>query len=893
VQVKKINCRSKFFHYPVLQAGCRNLFAIIFLLFLTAMLPYNNVTAQTKFTDADISTSYDEIPVTVSIEAYGSITLNVIYTGDNLLYINVEELFKKLKINCTVSSSGDSINGFTENESKPYLIDYNLRQIKAGNKIWDNPKGVVKETGIIYLESSLFAQTFGITVTFNLRSLTCFLKSNFELPLIKELRIEKMRKNSSKVKGIIKADTALNRNYHLFKLGVADWSFTTTQVPQTQALTRFNLGIGGELFFGQADISYNYNSQFKFDNRQLNYQWRWVGNDKKFIKQAQAGKIYPGTVSFINAPVIGGVIRNTPTTVRKATGYYTINEITEPNWTVELYINNQLVDYTTADASGRYIFKVPIVYGYTTVQLKYYGPAGEERSEERTLNTAFSLMPSKEFEYGLTAGVLQDSLGSRMGKAEFNYGVNTSLTIGGGMEYLSSIPGNPAIPFAKITLQPFNKLVINGEYAHSVKTRVLVNYYFKKNAFLEIGYARFKEGQMATPFNALRELKAKLFIPLKYKTVSGYATIDYSGLGYKHYNYKQATFIFSAYYKKFNATSTTVLNRLPQEDVYAISGRSAMLLSFRLKKGLSIRPSATVNLDEKNILLYGAEIEKRIKTGAFSISYQKNILYNDYTLGLGLKYDFKFMRTSLSSLVNKHSGTISQNAQGSLAFGSGNKYVHASQLSTTGKGGISLYPFLDINQNGIFDKGEHMVKLTAVKVMSNDVIFNDKDSIIRIAGLYAFTRYNLQFNDRDLENISWRFKNHIYDVLIDPNQFKRVDIPVIAMGEINGMVYMNANNTLKGIARVLVKIYEKNSLNPIAETLSETDGYIQYLGLKPGEYTVGIDSLQLNKLGLLATPSKINFTIKPAEQGDIAGPVNFILKKEEVIEMPAKEKIKQ
>jgi hypothetical protein len=890
--VKKINCHSKFFHYPVLKAGCRNLFAIIFLSFLTTILPYNNVNAQTKFTDADISTGYDEIPVTVSIEAYGSITLNVIYTGDNLLYINVEELFKKLKINCTVSLSGDSITGFTEKESKPYLIDYNLRQIKASNKIWDNRKGVIKETGIIYLESSLFAETFGVTATFNFRSLTCFLKSNFELPLIKELRIEKMRKNLSKVKGTIKADTALNRHYHLFKFGVADWSFATTQITQAQTLNRFNLGIGGELFFGQADISYNYNSQFKFDNRQLNYQWRWIDNDKKFIKQAQAGKIYPNTLAFINAPVVGTVIRNTPTTVRKATGYYTINEITEPNWMVELYINNQLVDYTTADALGRYIFKVPIVYGYTTLQLKYYGPAGEERSEERTLNTAFSLMPSKEFEYGLTAGVLQDSLSSRMGKAEFNYGVNTSLTIGAGVEYLSSIPGNPAIPFAKITLQPFNKLVINGQYAHSVKTQVLVNYYFKKNAFLEIDYFRFKEGQLATPFNALRELKAKLFIPLKYKMVSGYATIDYSGLGYKNYNYKQATFIFSGYYKKFSATSTTVLNRLPYEDSYTIFGKSAILFSFRLQKGLSIRPSATVNLNEKNILLYGAEIEKRIKKGIFSISYQKNILYNDYTMGLGLKYDLKFMRTGLSSLINKHSVTTSQNAQGSLAFGSGNKYIHANQLSAAGKGGISLYPFLDINQNGIFDKGERMVKLTAVKVMSSNVIFNDKDSIIRIPGLYAFTRYNLQFNDRDLENISWRFKNHTYDVLIDPNQFKRVDIPVIAMGEINGMVYMNTNNTLKGIARILVKIYEKNSLTPIAETLSEPDGYMQYLGLKPGEYTASVDAAQLNKLGLLASPSVINFTIKSTEEGDVAGPVNFILKKEEKIEMPVKEAIK-
>jgi hypothetical protein len=107
------------------------------------------------------------------------------------------------------------------------------------------------------------------------------------------------------------------------------------------------------------------------------------------------------------------------------------------------------------------------------------------------------------------------------------------------------------------------------------------------------------------------------------------------------------------------------------------------------------------------------------------------------------------------------------------------------------------------------------------------------------------------------------------------------------------MVYMYANNLLTGIGRILIKIYEKNSAIPIAETLSEQDGYMQYLGLKPGEYTARVDAAQLNKLGLSATPLQISFTIKTTEEGDIAGPVNFILKKEEVGELPVREKTKQ
>ncbi len=848
--------------------------------------------AQTDDADADINI-YDEIPVSVLIESYGNISLNVIYTDKNLLYINVEELFKKLKINCEISASGDSVKGYIETESKPYLVDYKQKQIKTGNKILHNQKGLIKEMGMLYMESAVFAETFGITVNFNFRSLTCILKPNFELPVIKELRLEKMHNNLSKIKGEVKADTVLKRNYHLFKFGMADWSFTTTQLWKKQSLNRFSVGIGTELFFGEADLSFNYSNHYKFDGRQLNYIWRWIDNDKKFIKQAQIGKISPGMISYINAPVVGAVIRNTPTTVRKARGYYTLNETTEPNWTIELYINNELVDYTKADASGQYIFRVPIVYGYTTLKLKYYGPTGEERTEERTLNTAFTLMPSKEFEYGLSAGILQDSIGSRMGKAEFNYGVTPVVTLGGGLEYLSSITGAPSIPFTKITVQPFSKMVLNFEYAYGVKARALVNYYLRKNAFLQIDYTRFKEGQMATPYNALKELNAKFSIPLKYKMVGLYATVDYSKFIYTNYNYNKASFIFSGYYKQYSISSSTELNWAPQKTAYTTFARSTLAFSLRLKNGLNLRPSAVFNLEQKNIMIYGGEVEKRIKKGFFSLSWQKNILFKNYTAEVNLKYDLQFIRTNISSFINKHNITTSQNAQGSLAFGSGRKYVHATQHSSVSKGGISLYPFLDLNENGIFDKGEHMVKLTSVKVMSSNVIFNDKDSIIRIPGLYAFTSYNLQFNDRDLDNISWRFTNHIYKVLIDPNQFKRIDVPVIAVGEVNGMLYLNTNNALNGIGRILVKFYKQNSTSQITETLSEADGYIQFLGLKAGDYTARMDTTQLNKLGLSVTPLEINFTIKPTEEGDIATALNFVLKKEETMDVPVKEIIKQ
>lgn len=850
----------------------------LLLFFIFCTLSGFEIKAQTTLTAKEEAPvfMFDEIPVHVLVEGVDDFCVDALCVKNKLLYVNVENLFKFLDIQCVVDQKGNRISGFIEKESHIYSINLGTKQIKVGDKIVNVKNGLVKEAGVIYLESSLFAEAFGITLTFSFSSLSMILKSDFELPVIKQKRLEKMQSNNtSKIKDKEVADTILRRAYHLFKFGTLDWSVASSQTRNAPTENQFGLSIGTEFLYGEADVSVNYYNQQKIDNRQLQYLWRWVDNDKSIIKQAQVGKISTQTISFINSPMIGAVVRNTPTTIRKATGYYTINESTEPNWTVQLYINNVMVDFTKADASGAFMFKIPIVYGYTTLKLKFYGTMGEERTEERTMNIPYTVMPAHEFEYGLSLGVLQDSSLSRFGKGEFNYGVNRFLTVGGGLEYLSSIPNGAFIPYATAVILPFSNLTLNAEFAYGVRTRCLLNYYFWKNALLEVEYNKYVEGQLATRFNAPEERKVKLSIPFRTQTVIGFAKIDYAQLVYKAFSYNQANMMLSANYKQFGASSSTQLNWVNPKLVYVTSDLS---LSTRLINGYTVRPSVQYNATENKLTSCKVAIEKFITKGYLSVSYEKNILFKDNFINLNFKYDLSFGRTNFSTSQSKGNMSTSEGAQGSLAFGSGNNYIHVNNSSSVSKGGISLYPFLDLNHNGVFDHGEPMVRLSTVRIMGSKVIFSEKDSIVRIPDLNAFTNYALEFRDSDLENIAWRFKNKKYQVLIDPNQFKRIDIPIIPIGEVSGMAYMNNDNSLKGIGRIIVKFYKKNNKNVVAETLSESDGYISYMGLEPGEYVARIDSVQLNNLGFTVDSPRKGFTIKKSEEGDIISGVDFILR---------------
>lgn len=814
-------------------------------------------------------------PVSVFVEGAGSFDVDVLYTDNNLLFINVDDLFNSLKIPCADGLKRLSLEGFIGNGQQPYSIDFGKGLIRVGNKVIKTQNKLRKESGSLYMESSLFTEAFGMTLDFNYRSLTVKLKSDFELPLVKQTRLEKVRFNIAKIKGGLIADTLIRRNYHLFKFGTLDWAASSFQNWKGKTNNAVGLSLGTELLHGEANVSLNYNDQFKFDNRQVQYLWRWIDNDKTFIKQAQIGKINVPTISFINAPIVGASIRNTPTTVRKAKGSYVINEITEPNWIVELYINDILIDFVTADASGAFIFKVPIVYGFTTLKLRYYGPTGEERTEEREMNVPYTVMPVNEFEYALSAAIVEDSAGSHFAKGEFNYGVNRFFTIGGGLEYLSSLPSGDIIPFARATVQPFNRLIINGEYAHGVRTTGLLNYYITKDVLLELDYSKYVNGQKATIFNASEERKARLSLPFKYKKVNGYFRLDYSQLVYNTFNYNYSNLTFSTYYKRFNANVLTQLNWVNQKSPYTTSD---LAFSYTFKNNYVLRSIARYNATDAVILSYRAELEKRIAKGFISASFQRNIQSNDFYLNVGCKYDFSFARATVSTSQSKLDSGNSISAQGSLAFGGGNGYIHSNVNSSISRGGILLYPFLDLNQNGILDNGEHLVKITAAKVNGGKTVFSKNDTIVRIPNLNSFTNYIITFDDADLDNIAWRFKLKTYQVLVDPNQFKRIDVPILAMGEISGMTYIEKENSLKGIGRISIKIYKKDSDKLVTEILSESDGYLYKLGLKPGEYRACIDPEQLKNLDFVAEPACRYFTIKKLEEGDIVDGIDFIVR---------------
>ncbi len=841
-------------------------FSVFLLLIFLILLP-SNLSAQ----DED---EYYEISVNLEIHRIGGTEVEAVIKGKEL-YLAITDLFDFLKIRNIPSPDLESVSGFFINPDNEYLIDRSNNRIHYEGKTTDlSPGDLIRTESNLYLRSSCFGDVFGLDCIFNFRTLSVTIETNLELPIIREMRQEEIRKNLSRLKGVTEADTAIGRSYPWFKFGMADWSAIASEQIDGPANARLNLTLGAMIAGGEAKASINYDSRQPFTEKQQYYLWRYVNNDNNLLRQVIAGKIPTYSHATIYSPVVGVQVTNTPTTFRRSFGTYTLSDRTEPGWIVELYVNNVLVDYVKADASGFFTFEVPLVYGNTIVTLKFYGPWGEEQTREQNITIPFNYLPSGTMEYTLSGGIVEDGSTSKFGRADINYGLSNRITVGAGFEYLSSVSSGPLMPYISSSVRLTNNFLLKGEYVYGVKAGGALTLRLPSNLQIDLKYIKYDKDQEAINYNYLEERKAIVSLPLRIGNFSSYNRLSVNQLVLPLSKYTTGEWMFSGSFAGVSTNLTTYAIFLDEVNPYVYSNLS---LAFRLPWRLTIMPQAQYGYTQNKFLSAKLKIEKSLLDHAFlNLSFEKDFRSNMNMAELGLRYNFSFAQTGATARYSQGVTDLVQYARGSLINDGQSKYRRADNRPQVGKGGIIIKPFLDYNANGKRDPGEDGVPGLNLRSNGGKVDKSENDTIIAIIGLEPYTTCFIELDPNSFYNIAWRLPYESLSVKVDPNIMKNIDIPVNVVGEADGFVRVDSDGIVKGLSRIIVKYFNAQNRH-IASTLTESDGYYSYFGLKPGRYYVMMDTSQLNKLGMYAEPDTIGFSIGESIEGDIVSDLDFTL----------------
>jgi len=199
-----------------------------------------------------------------------------------------------------------------------------------------------------------------------------------------------------------------------------------------------------------------------------------------------------------------------------------------------------------------------------------------------------------------------------------------------------------------------------------------------------------------------------------------------------------------------------------------------------------------------------------------------------------------------------------------------------------------IMPFVDMNGNDRYDKGEPKVLGLRININGGRVEQSKRDSVIRIFDLEPYVSYFIEFDRFSFDNIAWQMHLKNMNVTVDPDQFKLVEIPISVMGEGSGKVNMSRKGKENGFGRIIVDFYNSNGIF-FAKTLTEFDGYFNFLGLPPGSYLASVDTAQMHKLDMSAKPDSIAFTIKRSLEGDVKDGMEFVIKSNHIVTEVPKE----
>lgn len=818
----------------------------------------------------------DEVLVSLQVKYIGNTELPSIICGEEV-YLSVPDVFGFLQIKNTTNAAYSTMEGFFIQPNNTFKIDKNAGQITyKGRVIPLKPGDLIRTTTNLFLKASYFNTVFELENNFSFRSLAVSMSSKLELPAVKEARIAQLRANINKIKNEFTADTTLVRDKPLFHFGTANWAVNANQQTNGAHSERLLLNLGGMLAGGELTSALNYGSNQPFVLKNQYYQWRYVNDDNKYISQITLGKIGASSTATILYPVVGGQITNAPTQIRKSFGTYALSDHTQPDWMVELYINNVLVDYVKADANGFFSFNVPLMYRRTEISLRYYGPWGEEQVTGKQFVIPFNFLPQKKLEYVLSSGIIEDGKNSPFANAKINYGLSNYITIGGGMEYLSSLKNNKIIPFFNSSVRVSPQLFISGGYYHKVMYNGILNYTALNNLRLELDYTKYDKNQQAIRSSYSEMRKATLSFPIHTAHFSGNSRLSVQQNVYNASKYTIAESLVSGtgYGLNFNFTTNLFYSATNKPLIY-----SNLSTSLRLPKGFVLIPQVRYEYNADGITSLRAEVKKQVfKKGYVQASFDRNFKTNSSYLQMGFRYDFEAISTGFSSSFTKNQASFSQSASGSLIYEPKADFIYFNSQTSVGRASMKFIPFLDTNGNGKRDPNEPPVIGMQILLNGGGRQINSKDGTTIITGLEPYIKNHVELNTNSINNIAWRVKDKTLNITLNPNQLKIIEIPVVVVGEVGGTVNRNENGKRIGTGGLKINIYDTD--NVLTTTiLSEPDGYFSFLGLKSGRYSAKIDSLQLQKLEMKAEPANVPFEIKNGADGDLVDNIEFVLDK--------------
>ncbi len=558
-----------------------------------------------------------------------------------------------------------------------------------------------------------------------------------------------------------------------------------------------------------------------------------------------------------NASGRGFVVSNNESEISREFDRITLEGTGPPDWEIELYNNNELIDFGAVESDGEYRFEdIVLTYGNNRLRVILYGPQGQVREEVFEYDIGGSLLSPGEVSYEI--GLLdtdrpfivldtpenQNYPEILTKNGELFYGLNKWLTVFGSYSEVEArnelekyYTGGVAMstPVGVAEVEAYKQ--INGGRAVDLRfiTELLgvrLNLrgaYFNDFESSDAGFGGSAK-RYETEVQANKNLKLP-FMPLSLRLnmlhrefVNGNKTTT---LG--------TTQSFTGGGLRFNNSTTTRL----VNDIHTSSNGT---LNVNWNRGrYQTRASFNYNLYPESDLASGtAEVRYKNRDDfQAAINLQHDFLQSTTTVGGQIGYDFDDILTTLDTRYSQEQGWLfTLRASTSLNPYYSDKSYRLSSESRRNQAPVLGRIFLDRDLDGTFTEGDEPLpgaRLQVGRVRGRDGA--DENGFV-VAALRQNQINDVSIDESSLKDPYFRPSVEGYSTFGLRGSMPGFDFPVVETGSIDGTVYRDSNGTpISGMTLQLVK--PDGEVYMTVETAF--DGYYAFEFVLPGTYTVRAD----------------------------------------------------
>jgi hypothetical protein len=825
-----------------------------------------------------------------------------VYIQKDSIFIPFEEALSFFRI-YYIADQQQRFEGYVNNSDSSFVIDFKTKEIKdiSGEK-WELNDDLWFATDLqIYVRTDLFADLFKLKLTSYFNRLSILVQSSYELPLLRTIKTEQ-RANSFEQEAKEEYNFPLisENTFTLINGGILDYSFGTTQSSTNQSYS-FGGNLGLEVLDGEFQYNVNgraYSDVISYDER---YRWRYL-IDSDWISSFSVGDIQ--NISYRNSSgrgyrkptyrLRGFQITNETQKQPNVFTNYVIEDVIEPDWTVELYLSDQLYDVKKADINGYYRFEIPVTYGLTNIKVKIYGNRGEFITDEKVINIPSQLLVPGEIRYSLSAG--EDEITkTRLAEGSVYVGILPWLTTSISADKAEATEGVTLVNQTAINF--FNNFLLNltatntGIYEAGFKlpSNNVGNFDFnytyydrnitKTNQISSLNLTASLNRVFSLPFSLSFYGTRNQYESWNTNTLNSNLNFFIHGLNFSlrhNLSIRDENLEFGDAIQSLSANTSYSINRLPS------------FLSFLGR--ISLNASAGIKPETWEITSLTTGMQMQLwRNISFNSSYSYNPHMKSGSFRAGLSMNLPTLRSNSSAdFYQGRDPVFSTDLNGSLEFDSQNlrfSFVNSMGSSNMyGKSSAAIRFYNDRNYNDNFDDGDELIPEVDFVVLGALSKKQKTGNYQILSNLIPGARYNIRVKTESFPTNSLIPEKTEFSFIAEPYSYKSIDIACHAGGVIEGAVLKQIKSGTKGQGGVRVHITNDDKSFKTS-VLVFSDGSYFYDGLPLGNYTAYVDSLQLSILEVISEPAEIEFEVKPSEFGDFISNLNFMLKpKDEPVE---------